>query len=208
MSSVDDVHSVIRELLYDKKIAVATHNISAYRIELPNGRIVRTYKVLTLSTSVCMCVCVAHHSSASVWQRQSHNLIPFVFVFVFVFVQQEEFRDDDGETGNSHLAYHKKEERKERKKGRVFLEGRTCIFQRTKRVVLASVPVCVCACACVCVRMCVCASGAGDKLLFMMARMDVRNAVVVVSRWYGGIQLGPDRFKHINNVAKEVIYSM
>ncbi len=55
---------------------------------------------------------------------------------------------------------------------------------------------------------CVCVTGAGDKLLFMMARMDVRNAVVVVSRWYGGIQLGPDRFKHINNVAKEVMYNM
>ena len=26
--------------------------------------------------------------------------------------------------------------------------------------------------------------------------------IVVVSRWYGGIQLGPDRFKHINNVAR------
>ena len=37
--------------------------------------------------------------------------------------------------------------------------------------------------------------------------MDVINAVVVVSRWYGGIQLGPDRFKHINNVARTLLLS-
>ena len=35
--------------------------------------------------------------------------------------------------------------------------------------------------------------------------MDVRNAVVVVSRWYGGVHLGPDRFKHINNCARTLI---
>lgn len=28
---------------------------------------------------------------------------------------------------------------------------------------------------------------------------------MVVSRWYGGIQLGPDRFKHINNAARCVL---
>ena len=27
----------------------------------------------------------------------------------------------------------------------------------------------------------------------------------MVSRWYGGIQLGADRFKHINNVARAVL---
>ena len=31
--------------------------------------------------------------------------------------------------------------------------------------------------------------------------------MVVVSRWYGGIQLGPDRFKHINNVARVLLQS-
>lgn len=35
--------------------------------------------------------------------------------------------------------------------------------------------------------------------------MDVKNVVVVVSRWYGGIQLGPDRFRHINNAARQVL---
>ncbi len=37
--------------------------------------------------------------------------------------------------------------------------------------------------------------------------MDVTDAVVVVTRWYGGIQLGPDRFKHINNVARTLLIS-
>jgi hypothetical protein len=27
----------------------------------------------------------------------------------------------------------------------------------------------------------------------------------VCGRWYGGIQLGPDRFKHINNVARSLL---
>ena len=35
--------------------------------------------------------------------------------------------------------------------------------------------------------------------------MDVKNAIVVVSRWYGGIHLGPDRFRHINNAARQVL---
>ena len=35
--------------------------------------------------------------------------------------------------------------------------------------------------------------------------MDAENVLVVVSRWYGGIQLGPDRFKHINNCARQIL---
>ena len=35
--------------------------------------------------------------------------------------------------------------------------------------------------------------------------LNVINVVVVVSRWYGGIQLGPDRFKHINNCARNAL---
>ena len=33
----------------------------------------------------------------------------------------------------------------------------------------------------------------------------MRNVLVVVSRWYGGILLGPDRFKHINNCARNIL---
>lgn len=35
--------------------------------------------------------------------------------------------------------------------------------------------------------------------------LNVHNVLVVVSRWYGGILLGPDRFKHINNCARNVL---
>lgn len=35
--------------------------------------------------------------------------------------------------------------------------------------------------------------------------MNVQNVLVVVSRWYGGILLGPDRFKHINNCARNIL---
>uniref|UniRef100_A0A8C9YC37 Impact RWD domain protein n=1 Tax=Sander lucioperca TaxID=283035 RepID=A0A8C9YC37_SANLU len=35
--------------------------------------------------------------------------------------------------------------------------------------------------------------------------LDVSNVMVVVSRWYGGILLGPDRFKHINNCARNIL---
>lgn len=38
-----------------------------------------------------------------------------------------------------------------------------------------------------------------------MQILDVRNVMVVVSRWYGGILLGPDRFKHINNCARNIL---
>lgn len=29
--------------------------------------------------------------------------------------------------------------------------------------------------------------------------------LVVVTRWYGGVLLGPDRFKHINRVARDAL---
>lgn len=46
---------------------------------------------------------------------------------------------------------------------------------------------------------------AGSRLLHLLQILDVTNVVVVVSRWFGGIQLGPDRFKHINNVARDIL---
>ena len=46
---------------------------------------------------------------------------------------------------------------------------------------------------------------AGGRLLHLLQIMDVKNIVVVVSRWYGGILLGPDRFRLINNVAREAV---
>ena len=46
---------------------------------------------------------------------------------------------------------------------------------------------------------------AGNRLLHLLQILKVKNIVVVVSRWFGGILLGPDRFKHINNCARDLI---
>ncbi|NXS44743.1 IMPCT protein, partial [Balaeniceps rex] len=48
-------------------------------------------------------------------------------------------------------------------------------------------------------------TAAGGRLLRLMQILNVHNVLVVVSRWYGGILLGPDRFKHINNCARNVL---
>ncbi|CAB1324227.1 unnamed protein product [Coregonus sp. 'balchen'] len=48
-------------------------------------------------------------------------------------------------------------------------------------------------------------TAAGGRLLHLLQILDVRNVLVVVSRWYGGILLGPDRFKHINNSARNIL---
>ncbi|KAL2037733.1 hypothetical protein N7G274_009458 [Stereocaulon virgatum] len=46
---------------------------------------------------------------------------------------------------------------------------------------------------------------ARGRLLHLLQVMDVWDLLVVVSRWYGGVKLGPDRFSIINNVAREAI---
>ncbi|KAL8836890.1 MAG: hypothetical protein Q9176_006020 [Flavoplaca citrina] len=46
---------------------------------------------------------------------------------------------------------------------------------------------------------------AGGRLLKLLQIMDVWNVLVVVSRWYGGIKLGPVRFGIINAVARDAI---
>eukprot|EP00026_Physarum_polycephalum_P011124 Phypoly_transcript_11324.p1 GENE.Phypoly_transcript_11324~~Phypoly_transcript_11324.p1 ORF type:complete len:367 (+),score=55.34 Phypoly_transcript_11324:83-1183(+) len=94
--SVAEAERVITELLKDKRIANATHNISAYRILGPND-------------------------------------------------VKYENRDDDGETG------------------------------------------------------------AGDKLLYMLDKGNYINIVVIVTRWFGGINLGADRFKHITGAAQVLL---
>lgn len=40
-------------------------------------------------------------------------------------------------------------------------------------------------------------AGAGAVILKMLEREAVANRIVVVSRWYGGVHLGGDRFAHI-----------
>ncbi|QPG96792.1 hypothetical protein C2857_005272 [Epichloe festucae Fl1] len=46
-------------------------------------------------------------------------------------------------------------------------------------------------------------TAAGGRLLRLMQVMDVWGVVVVVSRWYGGVRLGPRRFAVINGVARD-----
>lgn len=46
---------------------------------------------------------------------------------------------------------------------------------------------------------------AGGRLLHLLEILDAVDTLVVVSRWYGGTHLGPDRFKHINNAARQVL---
>ncbi|KAJ3200574.1 hypothetical protein HDU82_008772 [Entophlyctis luteolus] len=49
--------------------------------------------------------------------------------------------------------------------------------------------------------------GAGDRMLHLLARMNKVDVVAVVTRWYGGVQLGPDRFRDITGVLKKLIES-
>jgi putative IMPACT (imprinted ancient) family translation regulator len=46
---------------------------------------------------------------------------------------------------------------------------------------------------------------AGRKILQVMQRSNVVNVAVLVTRWYGGVQIGPDRFKHICQCAFEAL---
>lgn len=48
-------------------------------------------------------------------------------------------------------------------------------------------------------------TAAGGRLLKLLQMMDVWNVVVVVSRWYGGIHLGPARFAIINEAARDAV---
>lgn len=44
-----------------------------------------------------------------------------------------------------------------------------------------------------------------DPIKPFLQIMEAKNVLVVVSRWYGGIHLGSDRFRHINNAARQVL---
>jgi hypothetical protein len=48
-------------------------------------------------------------------------------------------------------------------------------------------------------------SAAGGRLLHLLQLMQCEDVVVVVSRWYGGVKLGGERFRCIGNVAREVL---
>lgn len=42
-------------------------------------------------------------------------------------------------------------------------------------------------------------TGAGQVILRMMQNHDVRNCVICVTRWFGGVKLMGDRFKHVQD---------
>lgn len=46
---------------------------------------------------------------------------------------------------------------------------------------------------------------AGGRLLHLLELMGVWGCMVVVTRWYGGVHLGPDRFRLINSVGREAV---
>jgi putative IMPACT (imprinted ancient) family translation regulator len=48
-------------------------------------------------------------------------------------------------------------------------------------------------------------TGAGVMVLEIMRQKNVMNRCVVVTRWYGGVHLGADRFKHVREAAKAVL---
>jgi hypothetical protein len=46
---------------------------------------------------------------------------------------------------------------------------------------------------------------AGQRLAKLLELMGAENVFLMVSRWFGGILLGPERFKHINQVATTLL---
>ncbi|KAK5120870.1 hypothetical protein LTR85_005937 [Meristemomyces frigidus] len=48
-------------------------------------------------------------------------------------------------------------------------------------------------------------TAAGGRLLHLLELMGIWDAMVVVTRWYGGVQLGPDRFRIINQTARDAL---
>lgn len=48
-------------------------------------------------------------------------------------------------------------------------------------------------------------TAAGSRLAHLLDILELENVLVVVSRWYGGVHLGSDRFKHINQAARDAL---
>jgi putative IMPACT (imprinted ancient) family translation regulator len=50
--------------------------------------------------------------------------------------------------------------------------------------------------------------GAAEGILQLMRWNNINNVAICVTRWYGGIHLGNDRFKMVNQAAKQVLQDM
>ena len=48
-------------------------------------------------------------------------------------------------------------------------------------------------------------SGAGTLILQMLEREGLRDHIIVVTRWYGGVHLGGDRFRHVKTCVQEYL---
>jgi putative IMPACT (imprinted ancient) family translation regulator len=48
-------------------------------------------------------------------------------------------------------------------------------------------------------------TAAGSRVAEMMRLMGCMNVAVIVTRWFGGVLLGPSRFKFINNSARDLL---
>jgi putative IMPACT (imprinted ancient) family translation regulator len=48
-------------------------------------------------------------------------------------------------------------------------------------------------------------TGAGVMMLEIMRQKKTENICVVVTRWYGGIHLGADRFKHVREATAKIL---
>lgn len=48
-------------------------------------------------------------------------------------------------------------------------------------------------------------TAAGGRLAHLLRILGVDDVLVVVTRYFGGIHLGPDRFKHINQAARNAL---
>jgi putative IMPACT (imprinted ancient) family translation regulator len=51
-------------------------------------------------------------------------------------------------------------------------------------------------------------TGAGQVILRVMQKENVTNCIICVTRWFGGIKLMGDRFKHIQDATKYAIEHM
>ncbi len=51
-------------------------------------------------------------------------------------------------------------------------------------------------------------SGAGMVIVRMLERAELRDHLVVVTRWYGGKHLGGDRFRHVQDAVRDYLDQM
>lgn len=50
-------------------------------------------------------------------------------------------------------------------------------------------------------------AASGSRLLHLLNLMDAWDVYVVVARWFGGVHIGPVRFRHINECARDALVS-